>query len=285
MTKQHKIDLSTELAEGFQLPPCGVPKNILAELELPDSGRRFHPRHSMERFDDDVLSVISSAHLACGLHSGDPLTLRRIVPDLITRGVQLGAHPSYPDIFNFGQDRVSMSSDDLVSVLLYQFGAIAGVLSEFAEKIQHVKCHGALAFDVAYRNDTCDALIKAIQIFDPSMILVAMAGSPSVERARSANIPVIEEGFVDRGYDADGRLVPREHPKALIKDIESAVRQIIGMARDEKVIAVDGTVVPLRPRTFCLHSDTPSAGAFAKAISDALKRQGFRISPIRELHI
>jgi UPF0271 protein len=283
VSQQKRVDLSSELAEGFALPPGGVPTEVLSQLELPGSGRRFHPRHAITRSDDAVLSVISSAHLACGLHSGDPLLLRRVVQRLIARKVQIGAHPSYPDVFNFGQDRIAMSSDELLSVLLYQFGALAGILSEFGEKVRHIKCHGALAFDIAYDSQACDALIKAIRIFDPSMILVAMAGTPSVARARAANVPVIEEGFIDRGYDADGRLLPRDHPKALIEDVGSAVRQFIAMARDGKVIAADGTAVPLRPRTFCLHSDTPAAAAFATAISDALVREGFKLARLDDL--
>ncbi len=277
------IDIGTELAEGFDLPPGGLPVSFLNGLTLPDNGRGFHRRHGLDRFDEQVLPVITSAHLACGLHSGDPLVIRRIVGALVERGVQLGAHPSYPDVFNFGQDRVDLSHDDLVAVLLYQFGGLQGVLAQFDQRILHVKCHGALAFDAAYEDWACDALIEAIRIFDPAMVLVAMAGSPSIERARAAGIRVVAEGFIDRGYDSNGRLVPRSHPKALIQDPEDGARQVIAMARDGYVTAVDGTRVPLSARSFCLHSDTPSADVFAPAFIAAIKKEGIDIKPLGEL--
>ncbi len=281
--KRLTIDIGTELAEGFALPPGGLPMDFLTDVTLPGDGRRFHHRHLLNRFDDEVLPIISSAHLACGLHSGDPLVIHRTVSKLVDRGVQLGAHPSYPDIFNFGQARVALSRDELISVLLYQFGALQGVLAQFDRQVCHVKCHGALAFDVAYEDWACDAMVGAIKIFDPSMVLVAMAGSPSIDQARAAGIRVVEEGFADRGYDTNGRLVPRNHPKALFEDPRDAARQVVAMSRDGTVTAVDGTCIPLYARSFCLHSDTPSAGDFARAIIDMVESEGIEIKPLSEL--
>jgi len=277
------IDLGTELGEGFALPPGGVPMDILAGLTLPENGRGFHRRHLLERFDDEVVPVISSAHLACGLHSGDPLVLRRTVASLVARGVQIGAHPSYPDVFNFGQNRVAMSHDELVAVLLYQFGALQGVLAQFGEKVRHVKCHGALAFDVAYEGWACEAMIEAIRTFDPSMALVAMAGTASVAQARAAGLRVVEEGFADRGYDTHGRLVPRNHRKALFEDPRDAVRQVVAMARGTPFPAADGTEISLPSRSICLHADTPAAGKFARAIRDTLAAEGIAVRPLSRL--
>ena len=277
------IDIATELAEGFALPPAGIPASILADIVLPESDRVFHARHAADRFDDQVLPVISSAHLACGLHSGDPLMIQRLVPLLIAQGVQIGAHPSYPDVFNFGQDRIPMTPDELVAVLLYQLGALQGVLAAHGERVRHVKCHGALYFDIAEEAWACDCLIAAAKAFDPAITLVLPAGTPSVAQARAAGCAVVEEGYADRGYGTDGRILPRHHPKALIVSAEAAARQVIGMARDAQVTADDGSTVPLSARTFCLHSDTPSAGEFARAIVEAVRRDGIDIKPIHAL--
>ena len=274
------VDLSSEMAEGFALPPAGVPIDVLSGLTLPENGVGFHPRHAADRYDDAITDVISSVHLACGLHSGDAVVLQRCLPPLIARGVQLGAHPSYPDVFNFGQDRVALSHDELVAILLYQFGALAGVLSKFGQSVRHVKCHGALSFDVAYERWACEAMAEAIKTFDPTMVLVLMAGSPGVAVARDLGVAVIEEGFLDRQYTAEGRLVPRKHPKALHDSAEDVVGQLLGFVRDGIVRAVDGTDVPMRPRTFCLHSDTPSAVSFAEAVVAALDRAKIAVRPI-----
>ena len=277
------IDIATELAEGFALPPAGIPTSILADLVLPEGDRSFHPRHTADRFDEQVLPVISSAHLACGLHSGDPLMIQRLVPSLTARGIQIGAHPSYPDVFNFGQDRIQMTPDELIAVLLYQLGALQGVLDAHGERVRHVKCHGALYFDIAEESWACDCLIAAAKAFDPAIILVLPAGTPSVPQARAAGLTVVEEGYADRGYGRNGRILPRDHPKALIASAEDAARQVIGMVRDGEVTADDGSKVPFGARTFCLHSDTPSAGDFAQAIVDAVQRDGIDIKPLGAL--
>ncbi len=284
MARPPAIDIATELAEGFALPPGGIPIDTLANLVLPESGKRFHARHAAERFDEQVLPVISSAHLACGLHSGDPLTIHRIVPALAARGVQIGAHPSYPDVFNFAQDRIAMDPDELVAVILYQLGALQGVLAAHGQRVRHVKCHGALAFDVAQEEWACAALIRAIETFDPSMTLVLLAGTPGVEQARAGDISVVEEAYIDRGYDTRGRLLPRAHPKALIADAGDAVRQLIGIARDGLVTADNGARIPLTARTFLLHCDTPAAGAFAAAIADATEREDIEIRRLGDLN-
>lgn len=277
------IDIATELAEGFALPPGGIPTSVLADVVLPESERPFHARHAADRFDDEVLPVISSAHLACGLHSGDPLMIQRVVPLLVACGVQIGAHPSYPDVFNFGQERIPMAPDELVAVLLYQFGALQGVLTAHGERVRHVKCHGALYFDIAEEAWACDCLIAAVKAFDPTMTLVLPAGTPCVDQARAAGLAAVEEGYADRGYGTDGRILPRHHPKALIDSATDAARQVIGMSRDGRVTTDDGSTIPLRARTFCLHSDTPSAGEFARAIVEAVRRDGIDIKPIGAL--
>jgi UPF0271 protein len=277
------IDISSEMAEGFALPPGGVPVEVLSTLTLPETGGGFHPRHAIDRFDDDVMPVISSVHLACGLHSGDAVIIQRMLPRLTERGIQLGAHPSYPDVFRFGQVRIDLSHDELVAVLLYQFGALQGVLAGFGERVRHVKCHGALAFDVAYEEWACNAMADAIRAFDPELVLVLMAGAPGAEWARARGLRVIEEGFIDRGYGPDGRLAPRDHPKALHETPDAAVAQLLEFVRDGAVTAVDGTKVPLHARTFCLHSDTPAAAGIAQAVRAAVEREGLTVRPLGEL--
>ncbi len=277
------IDLSTELAEDFALPPAGIPLKTLQTLTIGPDGRKFHPRHGMPRFDAELLPLISSAHLCCGAHSGDPAVLARLVPTLLEHDIQLGAHPSYPDIFSFGQYRVDLSHDELVATLLFQFGALQAVLKRFGAKIQHVKCHGALAFDVAYLEPPCAALIEAMQCFDPALVMVAMAGSPSVNHGRAAGITVIEEGFADRGYASNGQLVPRDHPKALLTESTAIAAQVLAMARGTGLQTVDGKIIDLPARTFCLHSDTPAAGKFAARLKRELEVRSIAIRPIAEL--
>ncbi|MGH8617727.1 MAG: 5-oxoprolinase subunit PxpA [Burkholderiales bacterium] len=277
-----RIDLATEVAEGFAVPPFGVPLESLAALTLPD-GRRLHPRHRSARFDDEVIPHVTSAHLACGVHSGDPLLIRRTAATLVARGIRLGAHPSYPDAFGFGQRRQVMPDEDVKAVLLYQFGALAAILRGIGARMEHVKCHGALAFDVSYEERFCAVMVDAVKTFDPELIVVLMAGSPGLDYGRGQGLRVASEGYVDRGYDRSGRLVPRDHPQALIEGADRAAARVAEFVCEGKVTCVDGTRIDLHVDTLCLHSDTAGAGATAAAVSAVLSTRNLVKAPLRDL--
>lgn len=276
------IDLATETAEGFDLPPFGVPLSDLGGLKLAATGARLHQRHGQPRHDADVFAHVTSAHLGCGLHSGDPSLMRRTAAMLVERGVRLGAHPSYPDLFGFGQRRVEMPHEALVACMLYQLGGLAAVVGQVGARLRHVKCHGALAFDIAYHERYADAMIDAVLRFDPELVVILMARSPGLAYMRERGIRVAAEGYVDRGYDASGRLVPRDHPQALLKDPSAAAERAVRIARDRCVTTVDGKTIDLAADTLCLHSDTEGAGAIAGAVSAALARAGVDVRALTE---
>ena len=278
------VDLASELAEGFALPPFGLPRAVIDGITVPETGERFHPRHAMPRFDDDVLDCISTAYLACGLHSGDPVMLSRVVPDLVARGIAAGAHPSYPDVFHFGQQRVDLADDALEAVILYQFGALAGVLRPFDRRVEAVKCHGALMFDVAADERVCRTMVRAVKTFDPEMIHVIQAGTPGLDWARDAGLRVAAEGFIDRGYGRDGTILPRSHPRALHAEPAAAAAQLLGMVCQRRLVSADdGTQLPFAAETFCLHADTPGAGAMGATVRTALDEAGIEVRPLRTI--
>lgn len=277
------IDLSSEMAEGFALPPLGIERQVLENLVLPASGETWHHRHRLPRFDREVMPYLSSVSLSCGLHSGDPVVLQQLIPELASRGIRIGAHPSYPDTFRFGQNAMPLDIHELEAVFLYQLGALEGVLRAYGQKIQHVKCHGALYFDLCYNERVGKTIFAALRKFDPTIILVLLAGSPLVNDARSQGLRVAEEGFVDRGYDRTGRLVPRAHPDALILEPGTAARRMVEMVLQGQITSVEGEQIPLHAQTFCLHSDTPGADAIAAAVVSELQAAGVSIRPLEEI--
>ena len=283
MTEDRAVDLSTELAEGFVLPPAGIPIDVLKQTTVPETGLSFHPRQTMQRADDALLPIITSAYLACGLHSGDPLVLRRLIPSLLENKIQIGAHPSYPDIFNFGQTHVAMTPDELVSVFLYQFGALDGVLREFGRRIRTVKCHGALYYDVSEEEWACAAMIKAVRTFDPEIIVIAPAISGTLGQMKASGLIVATECYADRRYGSNGRIVDRAHPRALLESAEEAAGQIVSVVRDGIVEAEDGTMVPMNADTYCMHSDTPGAADMGRAVVNALRAENIAIKPTTEI--
>ena len=279
MDKPIAVDLSTELAEGFILPPAGIPIDVLQHTTLPETGASLHPRQTMARADNALLPLISSAYLACGLHSGDPLVLQRLIPKLLARNVQIGAHPSYPGLFNFGQDHITMTQAELTSVLLYQFGALDGMLREFGQRVRTVKCHGALYYDVAIETWACAALIRAVRAFNPEIIVVSPARAPTLAQLQDSGLHIARECYADRRYDNTGSIVDRRHPQALLKGAQEAATQIVNVVQNGFVVADDGTQVPMQADTFCLHSDTPGAAQMGKAVVAALKAENITIKP------
>ncbi|WP_371229894.1 5-oxoprolinase subunit PxpA [Roseovarius sp. 2305UL8-3] len=272
------VDLTTELGEGFAIDPGGIPIDVLQDITLPESGRRLHPRHVSERADEALIPLISSAYLACGLHSGDPVHLARLIPGLLQRNIRIGAHPSYPDMFNFAQHRIAMTKEEITACILYQFGALSALLKPHGEKIRYVKCHGALYFDVAAEDWACDALADAVRIFDPEIIIVTPAGTTTLPRLQTTGLRIARECFADRGYDRSGQILPRNHPDALLTSADQAVAQIISIMTEGLVKAFDGAMVPLEADTVCLHSDTPGAAEMGRDIIKGLQTAGIEIA-------
>jgi 5-oxoprolinase (ATP-hydrolysing) subunit A len=108
----------------------------------------------------------------------------------------------------------------------------------------------------------------------------ALAGSGLVTAARNAGLAAVEEVFADRGYRADGSLVPRSQPGALLDDEDAVLARTLAMIREQRVQAVDGAWVPLNAQTICLHGDGPHALAFARRIRTALDEAGIGVRPV-----
>jgi len=237
-------------------------------------------------YDEEVLKYVSSANIACGLHAGDPLVMERTVKEAISRGVGIGAHPGYPDLQGFGRRSMVMSPEEVEAFVLYQIGALYAFVRSHGGSLRHVKPHGALytdAYNAASRGDESlsRAIANAVKRFDPSLILVGLAGSKMVDVWRRMGMRVAEEVFADRAYNPDGTLVSRSHPGAVIRDPDEVVRRTIRMVKDREVVAIDGTVIRgLSFDTICVHGDTPTALELVKRIREALDKEGIEVKPL-----
>lgn len=228
--------------------------------------------------EDALLGLISSANVACGAHAGDPLTMWRTVAMALERGVAVGAHPSYFDRENFGRTEQQLPAPRLRAELLAQLGALSAIVTAQGGRLAHVKPHGAL-----YNQATIDAglsrtIVAAVREFDPALIVFGLAGGELVAAARQAGQPVMEEVFADRGYTPQGTLVRRGTPGALIEQVDEALERTLVMVREQRVRAIDGTWVPIRAETICLHGDGAHALEFARAIRAGLGSAGISIT-------
>ncbi len=234
-----------------------------------------------EGMDDALLlPYVTSANVACGVHAGDPTTMDQTVLSALSRGVRVGAHPGYPDRANFGRVFVEMSGDDIENLIVFQVGALAGFVRSRGGHLTHVKPHGALYHGAGEFPDVARAIAEGVRRIGSELVLVGAAGSLLIGAGEDAGLAVAEEAFADRRYRSDGTLVPRGEPGALLLDPDEAAEQAVGLARDGVAIAQDGTRVPVRADTICLHGDTPGAVGIAKRIHELFRSAGIRIARI-----
>ena len=227
--------------------------------------------------DEALLDLVSSANIACGWHAGGAAAMRDCVRWAVARGVSIGAHPSFNDPENFGRKEMDLPASEIYAGVLYQLGALSAIAQAEGGRIAHVKPHGALYNQAARNPEIADAIVSAVHDFDPSLLIFGLANSGLVESARRAGIVAIEELFADRGYRADGSLVPRKEPGALLDDENVVLVRTLAMVREQRVQAVSGEWVPLNAQTICLHGDGAHALAFARRIRQALEAAGIEV--------
>lgn len=229
--------------------------------------------------DDAMLDHITSANVACGFHAGDPSTLRRCCEGAAARGVAIGAQVGYPDLSGFGRRFMDIPASELVDVITYQIGALAALARVAGSRVAYVKPHGALYNAVVHHEDQAAAVVRAVRDYDPSLPLLGLPGSTLLDQARDAGLAAVEEAFADRAYTAEGTLVPRSQPGAVIHDAAAVAARVVRIATSGEVEAIDGTVVTVRARSICLHGDTPAAAALARATRGALDAAGVALRP------
>jgi UPF0271 protein len=230
--------------------------------------------------DPALMKSITSANVACGFHAGDPGVMRATVALAAEHGVAVGAHPGFPDLAGFGRRELQVAPRDVEDFVVYQIGALAGIAAAQGVRLQHVKPHGAL-FNMAVRDPAlADAIARAITLIDTSIILFGLPGSELVAAGGRAGLRTACEVFADRAYQPDGTLVSRSHPNAVIHDAAAVEARVIDMVRTQAVDAIDGTRVPLRVDTICVHGDTPGAAELASRVRTALEKEGIAVRAI-----
>ena len=220
--------------------------------------------------DAALLQLITSANIACGGHSGDQLSMQTTVKLALASGVNIGAHPSFPDRENFGRQPMVISDQELLTSLYQQINSLKAVCDSLNAKMFHVKPHGALYNQAAFSEHLGLLLIKAIKRIDPSLKLMILAASPLVQLARQQGLDVIEEAFADRRYLANASLAPRQMQGAVIEDDAQAMSQVELLLANKPLATLDGALLRLRADSICIHGDSEHALSFAKQISARL---------------
>jgi UPF0271 protein len=248
----HAIDLNADVGEGFGAWSMGA--------------------------DEALLAYLTSANVACGFHAGDPTVIDRTVALAARAGVAVGAHPGFHDLRGFGRREMRVPAAEVEADVLYQVGALAAFAATHGTGLRHVKPHGALYNQAADDAELAAAIARGVARVSRGLVLVGLAGSETMRRAaEAAGLRFAAEAFVDRGYDARGRLVPRSRPGAVISDPETAAAAAVRLARDHAVRTAEGSELAVKADTLCLHGDNPNALGVARAVREALERAGVSV--------
>ncbi len=227
--------------------------------------------------DQALIAHISSANIACGFHAGDPASMRKTVALAVEHGVQIGAHPGLPDLMGFGRREMQLSAQQAYDLMVVQIGALQAVAHTQGACVKHVKAHGALYNMAARDMELAGAIAQAVKDIDPHIQLYGLAGSQLVSAAQGLGLCTVQEVFADRAYQADGSLVPRQHPQAMLATPEQALEQVLSMVLDGRVKAIDGAWVVVQADTICLHGDQPGALEFAQFLRQGLRAQSIQL--------
>lgn len=230
--------------------------------------------------DADILPWITSANIACGGHAGDDVTMRETLRLCRRHGVVAGAHPSYADRAHFGRREHTLDAGALRALLHAQLARIAAIAQEEGVLLRHVKPHGALYNLAARDEDTARVIAEAVRDFDSGLRLVGLSGSRATAAGEAAGLRVAHEVFAERGYDAQGRLLARDLPGAVIETLQDALAQARALALHGRVRTPAGETLVLRADTLCLHGDRADAAAFARALREALQADGVRVQSL-----
>ena len=232
--------------------------------------------------DEAVLQLVTSANVACGFHAGDPSTLRRTCAMAAARGVAVGAQVGYRDLAGFGRRFMDVAADELAADVLYQIGALEALCRVAGIGVRYVKPHGALYNAVVHHAEQATAVMAAVRDYDPALAVVGLPGSVLLAEASAAGLRAVPEFFADRGYRADGTLLPRAEPGAVLHDPDAVATRVLRMATEGVVAAVDGSDVAVAAESVCVHGDSPGAVAMATAVRERMANAGITLAPFAD---
>lgn len=257
----------------------GLRPNIVQYIDLNCDLGEIEGREG-ETLDSEMMSYVSSINVACGGHAGDADRIRKVVRQAIDLNVAIGAHPGYADRANFGRVVVPMSSMEISTLVSQQIEIVADIANELGGKLHHVKPHGALYNLAATSSETALAIATAVNSVAPNCQLVGLSGSCSTAAAASIGLKSVHEIFADRNYLADGTLVPRNQPQAVLHNAAEIAARVVSIIHTGRVTAIDGTPLSRQFDTICIHSDTANAVAIAAEIRRVFAEQNVAVRAV-----
>ncbi len=248
---RHSVDLNSDMGEGF------------GPWRMGD--------------DDAMLSIVTSANIACGFHAGDPETMAATFALARQKGVAVGAHPGFADLTGFGRRPIPHSAGEIERLVAYQIGAAQALATCAGHALTHVKAHGALGNLTQQDAEVARAVNNAIKAVDPSLICLTIALGHQERQARESGLQVRSEIFADRAYTREGFLVNRAIAGAVIHNGAEAAARVVRMVLQGAIETIDGDLLPTAIDSICVHSDTPEAVGIARQVRTGLEQAGIAV--------
>ncbi|KAM4056327.1 lamB/YcsF family protein [Hirsutella rhossiliensis] len=222
--------------------------------------------------DEELVSMIDIANVACGFHAGDPVVMARTVALCKAHGVKIGAHPGLPDVQGFGRREMKLSAAEHTANVVYQVGALRAFVEREGLELHHVKPHGVLYGLMARDAGVARAVWAGVAGPGPTRRVFGLAGTAMETAAREAGLEFWAEHYGDAKYRADGSLVIDARKQAWRPDdVRAHVRQQLF---EGSVTAVTGEVVARPtgeyPVSVCCHSDSPGCGEIIRAAREVV---------------
>ena len=211
--------------------------------------------------DDGLLAVVTSANVACGYHAGDEAIMRAVCSEAARRSVTVGAQVSYADRKGFGRRHLEVSFETLREQVAHQVGLLDQIARSCGTRVSYLKPHGALYNRVVHHEDQAQAVLAG----SGDLPVLGLPGSVLLELAAAFGREVHREGFPDRAYTAEGRLVPRDQPGSVHHEPAVIAARALEMARSGEVVSV------------CVHGDSPAAVRSAAAVRRTLETAGLTL--------
>jgi UPF0271 protein len=209
--------------------------------------------------DEEVMPYIDQANIACGFHSGDPVTINKTLKLAAGHNVSVGAHPAYPDLVGFGRRSMKLSAEEIIASVLYQIAALDGMASSAGTTLNYVKPHGALYNDMMANEVVRGAIMAAMSAYHRPLVLMLQA-TPEADlhkqEAAALGLALSFEAFADRCYDDDGKLLARSRPGA-VHNREKLLAQVEQLINTGTVTTIGDNTLPLEADTLCVHGDNP----------------------------
>lgn len=223
--------------------------------------------------DETVMPLIDMASIACGFHASDPVNMHSTLRLAQQHGVEIGAHPGYPDLQGFGRRSLKCTEHELKTMIWYQVGALEGIGRTLGMPISYVKPHGAMYHDMMHNPQTLVCVMRAVQAYNPAlrlMIPATLEHERHRKMAADTGVELFFEVFADRAYDAQGCLVPRTQPGAVYQETATIVCQAEAFAAGQGVLTVSGERLLLPADALCVHGDNAESVQAISAVRRAL---------------